>query len=151
MPRRRVRGFTAVDDVKLNGKLTLGENTADNGGAAHRADGLPGVARPASRRQTLDGFTPEQRVLPRLRPGAGARTCAPNARACWRRPTRTRRRRYRVNGVVSNMPEFAEGVCVQGGRADGARERVPGLVKDANLVIWSFGHLVISMTQSMTR
>ena len=25
--------FTAVDDVKLNGRLTLGENTADNGGA----------------------------------------------------------------------------------------------------------------------
>ena len=24
--------FTAVDDVKLNGRLTLGENTADNGG-----------------------------------------------------------------------------------------------------------------------
>src|SRR5581483_8493358 len=25
-------GFTAVDDLKVNGKLTLGENTADNGG-----------------------------------------------------------------------------------------------------------------------
>src|SRR4029079_10906475 len=24
--------FTAIDDVKLNGKLTLGENTANNGG-----------------------------------------------------------------------------------------------------------------------
>ena len=26
-------GFTAIDDLKLNGRLTLGENTADNGGA----------------------------------------------------------------------------------------------------------------------
>ena len=25
-------GFTSVDDVKLNGRLTLGENSADNGG-----------------------------------------------------------------------------------------------------------------------
>ena len=37
--------FTAVDDVKVNGELTLGENTADNGGAAaglHGADGFAG-------------------------------------------------------------------------------------------------------------
>ena len=34
-------GLTAVDDVKLNGKLTLGENMADNGGLRICADGLP--------------------------------------------------------------------------------------------------------------
>ena len=28
---------------------------------------------------------------------------------------------YRINGVVSNMPEFAQGVRVQGRTADGAR------------------------------
>ena len=31
--------------------------------------------------------------------------------------------RWRVNGVVANMPEFARGVPVQGGPADGARGR----------------------------
>jgi len=30
--RQRILRVTAVDDVKLNGRLTLGENTADNGG-----------------------------------------------------------------------------------------------------------------------
>ena len=29
--------FVAVDDVHLNGRLTLGENTADNGGLQHRS------------------------------------------------------------------------------------------------------------------
>src|SRR4029078_11730851 len=29
---KQYSSYTAIDDVKLNGKLTLGENTADNGG-----------------------------------------------------------------------------------------------------------------------
>ena len=54
--------FTPVDDVHLNGKLTLGENTADNGGIrlAFKAlmKSLDGKPQPK-----IDGFTPQQRFF----------------------------------------------------------------------------------------
>ena len=54
--------FTAVDDLKLNGKLTLGENTADNGGLRIALmalmSTLAGKAAPK-----IDGFTPQQRLF----------------------------------------------------------------------------------------
>jgi putative endopeptidase len=96
--------FTAIDDVKLNGKLTLGENTADNGGL--RISLMAYLTRTAGQTaQALDGFTPEQRVFL----GWGQ---------VWCENTRPERARMlaqinphspghdRVNGVVSNMPEF---------------------------------------------
>ena len=96
--------FTAIDEVKLNGKLTLGENTADNGGL--RISLMAYLARQASQpAPTLDGFTPEQRVFL----GWGQVWCE-NVR-----PERARMLAQinphspghdRVNGVVSNMPEF---------------------------------------------
>jgi len=97
-------GYTAVDDVKLNGKLTLGENTADNGGL--RLAFLAYIASQAGReRQTLDGFTPEQRVFL-----GWAQVWCENRRPEYERlQAQTNPHspgRYRVNGVVSNMPEF---------------------------------------------
>ncbi len=106
-------GFTAVDDVKLNGKLTLGENTADNGGVrlAFMAlqDSLAGK-QPAP----IDGFTADQRFF------LGFAQVW-----CENQSDESRRQRalidphspgrYRVNGVVQNMPEFRKAFgCTEG-------------------------------------
>lgn len=98
--------FVAVDDLKLNGKLTLGENTADNGGMriAYMAlmDALAGKEPPP-----VDGLTARQRfflgwanVWCQNRTDAIARmlvTIDPHSPG-----------KNRVNGTVSNMPEFRE-------------------------------------------
>ncbi|HEX4345985.1 MAG TPA: M13 family metallopeptidase, partial [Vicinamibacterales bacterium] len=96
--------FTAIDDVKLNGKLTLGENTADSGGV--RLALMAYMASEAGKNaQTLDGFTPEQRVFMGF-----AQVWCENRRPEYERlQAQTNPHapgRYRVNGVVSNMPEF---------------------------------------------
>ncbi len=96
--------FTAVDDVHINGKLTLGENTADNGGVrlAFMAlmDSLKG--KPQTK---IDGFTPQQRFFlnwgqiwcQNVRP----ETARLRAQVDTHSPGNDR-----VNGVVKNMPEF---------------------------------------------
>jgi len=97
--------YTAVDDVKLNGKLTLGENAADNGGV--RLALMSYLAGTAVKPAMLDGFSPEQRFFL----GFAQVWCES------RRPEVSRMLaqvdphspgRNRVNGVVSNMPEFAK-------------------------------------------
>jgi endothelin-converting enzyme/putative endopeptidase len=98
-------GYTIVDDIKINGKLTLGEDVADLGGtllaynAWRRATQAAGL-------HPIGGFTPEQRFFI----GMAQWACGDV------RPEMKRERaitdphsplEYRVNGVVSNMPEFA--------------------------------------------
>jgi predicted metalloendopeptidase len=100
--------FVAVDDLKLNGKLTLGENTADNGGARIAYAALMHLLaedKTGKSQEKIDGYTPEQRYFL----GFGRVWCEK------RRPEFSRMLvsvdphspgRYRVNGVVQNMPEF---------------------------------------------
>jgi len=107
--------LTAVDDVKLNGKLTLGENTADNGGL--RISLIAYLARAAKEPTgTIDGFTPEQRLFlgwgqvwcDNMRPELARMLAQTNPHSPGRE---------RVNGVVSNMPEFQKAFACKAGSA----------------------------------
>jgi putative endopeptidase len=108
--------YLAIDDLKVNGKLTLGENIADLGGlklafAAYQASraGKPPEA-------SVGGFTPEQQLFlahaqawcQLIRP-ENARMRAltdPHSPAQWR-----------VNGPLANIPAFAEAFqCKAGDR-----------------------------------
>jgi putative endopeptidase len=101
-------GFVAVDDLKLNGRLTLGENTADNGGARIALIALEHMIaddRSGKEAEKIDGYTPEQRYFL----GFGRVWCEKRRPEMERTMVTTNPHspgRWRVNGVVQNMPEF---------------------------------------------
>jgi predicted metalloendopeptidase len=119
-------GYVSVDTLHVNGRLTLGENIADLGGLAVAYAALE-KALAGRPRPLIDGYTPEQRFFL-----AWAQV--------WRtkvRPEEARRRvtvdshsppRWRVNGPLSNLPEFGEAFGCKAGdamvRADSLRVRV---------------------------
>jgi putative endopeptidase len=97
-------GFEATADVHLNGRLTLGENSADNGGIrlAYMAmmDDLASKVK-------VDGYTPPQRFFI----GYAQIWCSNATEQALRLQAQTNPHspgKYRVDGVVSNMPEFGE-------------------------------------------
>jgi len=98
--------YIAVDHIKINGKLTLGEDVADLGGLilAYMAWQDQTSGEPLD---SIDGFTPEQRFFI----GYGQSWCT-NTREETRRLRATADvhspEQYRANGVVSNMPEFQQ-------------------------------------------
>ena len=106
-------GFTAVDDVKLNGRLTLGENSADNGGIRIALMALKDVLN--GKTDKVDGLTPEQRFFV----GYGQIWCENSASEERRNRAMTDPHspgRYRVNGVLQNLPEFREAFSCKAGQ-----------------------------------
>jgi putative endopeptidase len=108
-------GYTVAGDAHINGRLTLGENTADNGGL--RLALMAYLAGPGAKlNNKLDGFTPEQRVFlgwaqvwcDTARPEAERLKAATNPHAS---------NKYRVNGPLSNMPEFQKAFSCKAGAA----------------------------------
>jgi len=112
-------GFTSIDDLKLNGRLTLGENTADNGGARISYNALEHLIagdKSGKEAQPIDGFTPQQRFFL----GFARVWCEKQL------PEFARMRvtvdphspgKYRVDGVVQNMPEFQKAWGCKAGKA----------------------------------
>ena len=101
--------FTAVDDVKVNGKLTLGENTADNGGLvlAYMAYLERAKKEGIDLQAKKDGYTSPQRFYI-----AFAQNWCENSR-----PESVRAQvlsdphspdHFRANGAIVNQPGFAE-------------------------------------------
>ncbi len=100
--------FVSVDDLKLNGRLTLGENTADNGGARialmalHHEIAQDPTVKAA---HTLDGYTSDQRYFL----GFARVWCEKQRPETLRLQIKTNPHspgKFRVDGVVENMPEF---------------------------------------------
>jgi putative endopeptidase len=105
-------GYPAVDELKLNGRLTLGENIADLGGVRVS---LLAYLTTKPKADKVGGLTPEQRFFY----GYAQVWCS------HMRPETARVRaltdshsapRWRVNGVVSNMPEFAKAFGCKAGQ-----------------------------------
>jgi len=111
---KEYEGFELPGGVHMNGKLTLGENTADLGGLriAYMAlmDSLAGKVLPEK-----DGFTAEQRFFL----GLGQIWCSNSTEQADRLQAQTNPHaisRYRVNGNVSNMPEFQKAFGCKAGQ-----------------------------------
>jgi putative endopeptidase len=104
-------GYTAVDDVKLNGRLTLGENVADNGGLRLAWMALMDDLK-AKALGEVDGFSPEQRFFV----GWAQMWCENRTKEIALLHAKTNPHspgRYRTNGVVSNFPEFQRAFSCQ--------------------------------------
>jgi endothelin-converting enzyme/putative endopeptidase len=110
--------FTAVDDVKINGKLTLGENTADNGGLRLALLAL----REDAKRKGIDvnakddtGYTPIQQFFVAY----GQDWCGENRPEQVRLQVQTdphSPREFRIIGVIQNMPEFGQAFGCKAGQ-----------------------------------
>jgi putative endopeptidase len=106
--------YVMVDDVHINGQLTLGENVADLGGEILAFMAWKDATK-SKNLQPIDGLTPEQRFFV----GFAQWDCA-NLRD---EDLRVRAvtdphspAQYRINGVVVNMPEFSHAFSCKAGQ-----------------------------------
>ncbi|SOD03387.1 endothelin-converting enzyme Metallo peptidase. MEROPS family M13 [bacterium JGI 053] len=122
---QQYNAYLQVDTFHVNGKLTLGENIADYGGALVGYDALQRALERRGRPGLIDGFTPEQRYF---------LSFAQSFRQ-HNRPESLRSRvttdphspeEWRVNGPLSNMPQFAQAFgCKPGDAMVRAGDAVP--------------------------
>jgi endothelin-converting enzyme/putative endopeptidase len=106
--------FTVVDDIKLNSKLTEGEDVADLGGTLLAYVAWKTATRGKDLKST-DGFSPAQRFFI----GMAQWACGDERPESKRASAITNPHsplEYRINGVVSNMPEFQKAFSCKAGQ-----------------------------------
>ena len=106
--------FTVIDNIKINGRLTLGEDVADLGGTL-----LAYLAwKDATKNQNVvsaDDLAPDQRFFV----GMAQWACGEERPESKRLHAITNPHspdEFRINGVVSNMPEFGEAFACRAGQ-----------------------------------
>jgi len=106
--------FEVAPGAMVNGQLTLGENTADNGGVRIALMALLNTIGRADTAE-IDGFTPEQRLFLAF----GQVWCVNEREEALRLQVKTNPHapgKERVNGVVQNMPEFEKAFSCHDGQ-----------------------------------
>ncbi len=98
--------YVVVDDIRINSRLTLGEDVADLGGLilAHMAWRAQTAGQSLEER---DGLTAEQRFFVGYAQWACENDRPANLRLHAKTDTHSPGR-YRVNGLVVNMPQFQQ-------------------------------------------
>ena len=102
---RMYSDYTVLDSLHVNGKLTLGENIADIGGVSIAYHAMLRALQ-GKERVLIDGFTPEQRFFLAYAQARRAVYRDPQLRLMIQTDPHSPGE-FRVNGPLSNMPEFA--------------------------------------------
>jgi len=105
--------YTVVDDIKINSKLTEGEDVADLGGTRLAYIAWNNATR-GQELKPIDGFTPDQRFFIGMAQWACGDERAENKRLNAITDPHSPEE-YRINGVVANLPQFRDAFsCRQG-------------------------------------
>ena len=109
----RYSSFTVLDTVPINGALTVGENTADNGGISIAYDAFK-LTEQGQDTTKIGGYTPDQRFFLSI-----ARIWRVKTRDAYMRTYVTNNSHspaiWRVNGPLMNFTPFYEAFNVQPG------------------------------------
>ena len=97
--------FVVVDDLHVNGELTLGENIGDLAGLTMAYYALQSALE-GNRPDEIDGFTPEQRFFLSWAQG-WRKNYRPEALKLQVNTDPHSPAMFRINGPLANMPEFA--------------------------------------------
>jgi endothelin-converting enzyme/putative endopeptidase len=107
--------YVVVDDIKINGKLTSGEDIADLGGSILAWAAWKETTK-SMKLAPVDGLSPEQRFFVGLAQWACENERPENLRVMAATNPHSPGK-YRINGVVVNMPEFAAAFQCKAGAA----------------------------------